>query len=546
MPLHPCDVIERAKKRREQRADRFVGLRCQRIASWSQWRRRVYYEGPNGQGKARALSGFWRSHRSPPRHLSGVAGDDREDGLGRADLPGARQALRPVRQPPSRCGSPRGLAADAARRARRARLHGSCSVLRPSLRGRTRLGRCTTRPPAKLEGDRRSGARGVLHGGAATAGSCVAVWGGSRGAVARATPSEASRVNDEALSEDPAPELAPVRPGEQLDWRVLEAWLIPRLAEVLPGVAPPIEILQFPNGSANLTYLLRVGEHELVLRRPPMGEIAPGAHDMKREHKVLSRLWRQFDRAPRAYVFCSDHAVLGADFFVMERRRGEVVRDAVPRSMAEHPDVGRRIGFALVDAMAELHGLDPADVRSRGPRQARWLRRTAGERAGRSDGRSSVRRLAAGDGCGAPARSSEHARVEPRVHRPQRPQARQLPVRPGDPDRVESIFDWDMTTLGDPLIDLGTLLNYWPDPADPPSARRASHQGLADDGLADAGRDHRALRRRAPASTVGHPLVRGVRARGRRRWWSSSCTAAGCAERAPIRGWRASPTACPR
>src|SRR5215510_14322856 len=115
-------------------------------------------------------------------------------------------------------------------------------------------------------------------------------------------------VEDTNQSVDPAPEVAPVRPGERLDADALAAWLRPRLAEALPGVDGPIEILQFPNGSANLTYLLRVGGRELVLRRPPFGELAPGAHDMKREFKVLSRLWERFDRAPRAYVFCGDPA----------------------------------------------------------------------------------------------------------------------------------------------------------------------------------------------------------------------------------------------
>ena len=119
-------------------------------------------------------------------------------------------------------------------------------------------------------------------------------------------------------------------------------------------------MLQFPNGSANLTYLLRVGTTELVLRRPPFGQIAPGAHDMKREFRVLSRLWRHFDRAPRGYLFCEDPAVLGADFFVMERRRGEVIRDSMPAALHAHPDAGRRVAFALVAAMAELHALDPA------------------------------------------------------------------------------------------------------------------------------------------------------------------------------------------
>ena len=280
-----------------------------------------------------------------------------------------------------------------------------------------------------------------------------------------------------------SPEIAPVRAGERLDRPRLEAWLRPSLAEVFPGVDGPIEILQFPNGSANLTYLLRVGAHELVLRRPPMGQIAPGAHDMRREFKVLSRLWRRFDRAPRAYVFCDDHAVLGADFFVMERRRGEVVRTEMPASMRAHPDVGRRIAFALVDAMAELHALDPADCgladlgKPEGfvERQVSgWAKRWALSKFDDSPAEMDElhRRLVRG----MPALSRVSI-----VHNDLKLDNCQFD--PANPDRVTSIFDWDMTTLGDPLIDLGTLLNYWPDPADPPDASRASDPGLTRMGL---------------------------------------------------------------
>jgi len=282
---------------------------------------------------------------------------------------------------------------------------------------------------------------------------------------------------------DLPPELAPVRPGERLDWTALEEWLRPRLGDVLPGVEGPLDVLQFPNGSANLTYLLRIGGHELVLRRPPMGQIAPGAHDMKREYKVLSRLWRPFDRAPRAYLFGADHAVIGADFFVMERRHGEVVRTEVPPPMRGHAEIGRRIGFALVDAMAELHALDPVAC-------------GLGD-LGRPDG--FVERQLSGW-----AKRWELARFEdspPAVEALHRRLAANMPAMsrvsivhndlkldncqfdPANPDRVASIFDWDMTTLGDPLIDLGTLLNYWPDPSDPPEASRASHPGLTRLGL---------------------------------------------------------------
>ena len=280
-----------------------------------------------------------------------------------------------------------------------------------------------------------------------------------------------------------APEIAPVRDGERLDWPRLGAWLRPRLAEALPGVEGPLEVLQFPNGSANLTYLLRVGGRELVLRRPPMGQIAPGAHDMRREFKVLSRLWRHFDRAPRAYLFCDDPAVLGADFFVMERRRGEVVRTEIPESMRAHSDVGRRIAWALVDAMAELHALEPSACglgdlgRPEGfvERQlAGWAKRW--ELARFDDSPRAVDEL--------------HERLLREIPAPSRVSIVHNDLKldncqfdPADPDRVASIFDWDMATLGDPLIDLGTLLNYWPDPADPVNASRASHPGLTLMGL---------------------------------------------------------------
>jgi aminoglycoside phosphotransferase (APT) family kinase protein len=282
---------------------------------------------------------------------------------------------------------------------------------------------------------------------------------------------------------DPAPELAPVRAGERLDWTALERWLRPRLADALPGVDGPLDVLQFPNGAANLTYLLRVGPHELVLRRPPMGQLAPGAHDMKREYKVLSRLWRHFDRAPRAYLFCDDHAVLGTDFFVMERRRGEVVRTEVPPSMRAHPDVGRRIGLALVDAMADLHALDPTACglgdlgRPDGfvERQlSGWAKRW--ELARFEDSPAAMEALR--DRLGATMPRMSRVSI---VHNDLKLDNCQFD--PACPDHVASIFDWDMATLGDPLIDLGTLLNYWPDPADPPDAPRASNPGLTWMGL---------------------------------------------------------------
>ena len=241
--------------------------------------------------------------------------------------------------------------------------------------------------------------------------------------------------------------------------------------------------MQFPNGSANLTYLLRVGAHELVLRRPPFGQIAPGAHDMKREFKVLSHLWRHFDRAPRAYLFGDDPAVLGADFFVMERRRGEVIRDSLPPALRVHHDAGRRVAFALVDAMADLHGLDP-ETCGLGD-----LGRPEGFIGRQLDGWAKRWALARPEDA-----TGEMERIHERLARSKPALSRASIVHndlkldncqfaPESPDRVTSIFDWDMTTLGDPLVDLGTLLNYWPDPVDTEATQRGTRPGLAHMGL---------------------------------------------------------------
>ena len=238
-------------------------------------------------------------------------------------------------------------------------------------------------------------------------------------------------------------------------------------------------MLQFPNGSANLTYLLRIGGPELVLRRPPFGQIAPGAHDMKREFKVLSRLWRHFDRAPRAYLFGDDPTVLGADFFVMERRRGQVIRDTVPAPLRGHRDVGRRVAFSLVDAMADLHALDPAAC------GLADLGRPDGFVDRQLDGWAKRWVLARPEDAG-----DDMERIHERLARG-KPLPRRVSIvhndlkldncqfDPENPDRVTSIFDWDMTTLGDPLVDLGTLLNYWPDPSDTEATQRGTRPELA-------------------------------------------------------------------
>jgi aminoglycoside phosphotransferase (APT) family kinase protein len=256
------------------------------------------------------------------------------------------------------------------------------------------------------------------------------------------------------------PEVTGVRPGEQLDWASLEAYL----RRHLPGVEGEFSVLQFPNGSANLTYLVRFGDRSVVVRRPPFGVIATAAHDMRREYRVLSRLHAPYPRAPLGLLYCADESVIGAHFLVSEYRSGVVVWDRIPKALDVGEDVGQRIGLAVVDALADLHLVDPAvcglgdlgrpegylERQVRGW-QARWDAVTL-------NGRSPVDRVGE-----LLARHIPMSGPPALVHNDFKVDNCQF--TPGLPDTVTSVFDWDMATLGDPLTDLGTLLNYWPDGA---------------------------------------------------------------------------------
>lgn len=260
---------------------------------------------------------------------------------------------------------------------------------------------------------------------------------------------------------DPADQRETVPVTDQQDWGRLEAWI----RREVPTLDGALSVEQFNGGHANLTYCVSIGATDLVVRRPPFGEIAPGAHDMAREYRVLHGLGPAFDRAPGALAFCDDVSVLGAPFLVVERRRGVVVRDAIPTELADAPHAARRISMALVDALAELHSIDAAQVGL--------------DRLGRPDG-FVERQLAGWHGRWHRIVGDEIGPFDD-VHErlvATRPLSGRVSIlhndykldnamfTPGEPDRVSSIFDWDMATLGDPLVDLGTLLGYWKQPSD--------------------------------------------------------------------------------
>src|SRR5438552_10598669 len=141
--------------------------------------------------------------------------------------------------------------------------------------------------------------------------------------------------------------MAAFRPGEEIDGRVLADYLRGKLE----GVETSLRIEQFPGGHSNLTYLLHAGDREYVLRRPPLGPVAPKAHDMAREYNVLRAVHPVFRQAPQVFHLCEDPAVIGAIFFIMERRHGVVLRAEVPAEYGAAPEFGRRVSQAFVDCL---------------------------------------------------------------------------------------------------------------------------------------------------------------------------------------------------
>jgi aminoglycoside phosphotransferase (APT) family kinase protein len=260
------------------------------------------------------------------------------------------------------------------------------------------------------------------------------------------------------------PELIEPRADEHLPLERLESYL----RESLPQTSGELEILQFAGGRANHTYLLRFDDAEYVLRRPPLGPVAPSSHDMKREYRVLSRLYRHLRLAPRSYLYCEDESLIGAPFQVMERRRGIVIRERVPPPFDGDPAVKRRIGEMLVDVLAELHLVDreAAGLDDLGRPEGFVERQLEGwvgrwEAAAHEENRA-MRKLVAWLRAHRPA-----SRYVSLLHNDYK--LDNLLVDACDPAVPVAILDWDMCTSGDPLMDVGYLLNQWAEARDDPA-----------------------------------------------------------------------------
>jgi aminoglycoside phosphotransferase (APT) family kinase protein len=246
-----------------------------------------------------------------------------------------------------------------------------------------------------------------------------------------------------------------VRVREELPVGVLAEYLHGKLESVETGLT----VQQFAEGHSNLTYLLICGNgREYVLRRGPLGPVAPKAHDMAREYRVLQAVHRQFPEAPQPYHLCEDTAILGVVFFIMERRRGIILRNEVPPGFLQIPDHPRRISEAFIDCMVRLHSIDVADrgLAALGKPEGFLARQVQGwaDRWNRARTEDVHDLDVVGDWLAQHIPSSPPSTLVHNDYKLDNVMLRSV-------DQVEAVLDWEMATLGDPLADLGLTLCYW-------------------------------------------------------------------------------------
>jgi aminoglycoside phosphotransferase (APT) family kinase protein len=263
-----------------------------------------------------------------------------------------------------------------------------------------------------------------------------------------------------------------VRRGEEIDLSVVETFL----KDTIPGLEGELVVEQFPSGYSNLTYLIKVGGTELVLRRPPFGRKAKTAHDMGREYRILKALHPVFPYCPRPLAYTEDTSVMGCPFYVMERIRGIILRKDLPRGLDFSPSQMRRLCENLLDVQLELHSVDykAAGLTDFGKPEGYVGRQVQGWserfRAAWTPDAPTFERVM----------QWLHDRMPPDSLKPalihNDYKFDNVVLDPDDPLKIIGVLDWEMATVGDPLMDLGSSLGYWvqaDDPEDLQAARMA-------------------------------------------------------------------------
>jgi aminoglycoside phosphotransferase (APT) family kinase protein len=267
-----------------------------------------------------------------------------------------------------------------------------------------------------------------------------------------------------------ADEPGTLREEDRFDTAAVHAWL----SSQVDGLDGRPEVRQFPGGASNLTYLLRYPNRELILRRPPVGHKAASAHDMRREFRVQKQLRPVFPYVPNVLALCDDEAVLGSDFYVMERVPGVILRQDLPPGMTITPEQAHEMAYDAIDRLIDLHCVDPAKAgledlgKGAGyvERQVTgWTKRFHAARTENVPEFTEVMDWLA-------ANRPDDVRICV-IHNDYRFDNMVL-----DPDtlKVAAILDWEMATLGDALMDLSGVITYWVQADDGELAQEARKQ----------------------------------------------------------------------
>ncbi len=258
----------------------------------------------------------------------------------------------------------------------------------------------------------------------------------------------------------------PVAGGEPIVEGAEPSVIGPVLAEVMHDRRwLDCDVALLSGGKSNLTYRVRCDAGEVILRRPPLGHILPTAHDMAREYRVLTALQGTEVPVPRTFLLAEPEAALGVSFYVMERVVGHICRDAMPAGYADTPQARAAIGDGLIDVLAALHSIDPEQVglgdfgRPSGFMERQLRRWSEQWERSKSVELPALEHLR--DDLAATLPAGTRTAI---VHGDYRLDNTVLhPTRAGE---VLAVLDWEMSTLGDPLADLGAMLAYWSDADD--------------------------------------------------------------------------------
>ena len=247
-----------------------------------------------------------------------------------------------------------------------------------------------------------------------------------------------------------------------INWLTIKEYILQQISGLTDE---SLQVKQFSAGYSNLTYFISIGDWQAVLRRPPFGPIPPKAHDMKRECEILEKINRVFPLAPKPFFYCEDPSVMDRHFYVMEKKEGVVLDDSLPKEFEDRADTGVLVSNAVIDTLVKLHAIDyeAAGLNNFGypdgylSRQVHgWIKRFHIAKTNDIPGVESLEKWLIDNIPPSPAPTIVHNDFK----------LNNMMFSATNPGEVIGVFDWELSTIGDPLTDLGTTLAYWTEPGE--------------------------------------------------------------------------------